>query len=186
MTATLNRQGSNSSSGSDVRPVPALMSPPPARKGLAPPANIVARTGQPRRKPIPNIQLNTMKPPSPHRPAMKHRTPSQNAAMEADAVETLLFMASPNHSNNSNRQFSPVITAPSIAHPCQTSPLRNTFSASTSPRRVTFTDHVYSHRSAKKSAIIDAMLDKLDADGSAELDEALNLMDRHHATKVAG
>lgn len=33
-----------------------------------------------------------------NRPTIKHRTPSQNALMEQDAIETLLFMSSPENS----------------------------------------------------------------------------------------
>lgn len=195
MTAHLNRQGSDSSnsdtSASQTRSAPALMSPPPDRKGLAPPANIVSRPSQHRRRPTPNMQVHTsIKPPSPNKPALKHRTPSQNAAMEADAVETLLFMASPYNSGNSGHpasQLSPVTSVPSTyPFPSQTSPLRTTFSAPTSPRRVAFAaDRAFSSRPGRnKDAIIASMIEKLDEDGNAELDEALKVMDRHHAAKV--
>ena len=93
---------------------------------LAPPADITPRNA--RRSNVPNAQLprlqttnsgtqgkgdttNFPATPSPqHRPVA--RTPSQNAAMEKDAVETLMFMSSPNnssyHPNNSQTQKTPL------------------------------------------------------------------------------
>lgn len=192
IAAQLKRQNSDSSSSSDTppqsRPGPVLMSPPSSRKALAPPANIVSRSSQQRRRPTPNTQVHTGSQPA-ARPAVKHRTPSQNAAMEADAVETLLFMASPNNSGSAHQssQFSPVTSAPSVHHfPSQTSPLRNTFSAPTSPKRVAFAaDGGHSTQYGdEKNAIIASMVEKLGDDGDADLNEALKLMDQHHATKV--
>lgn len=117
------------------------------------------------------------------RPAAAQRTPSQNRILEADAVETLLFMASPNNSGKAS-QFSPVKRDFAAS---QTSPLRNTFSAPTSPKRVDFAfDARYSLPAAHdKKAIIAEMIERMDEDGDAALDEALQLMDRHHAAKVA-
>ena len=194
LTAQLARHNSDSSSNSDSQPPPRrdpiLMSPPSSRKALAPPANIISRaTQQQRRRPTPNVQVQIVSQ-SASRPTVKHRTPSQNAAMEADAVETLLFMASPNHSGSAHQssQFSPVTSAPSVRHfPSQTSPLRNTFSAPTSPKRVAFAaESEYSARYGRdKNAIVASMVEKLGEDGDADLDEALRLMDQHHATKVA-
>jgi len=194
ISAHLARQnsGSGSSSNSDhqppPRPNPTLMSPPSSKKALAPPANIVPRSSQHRRRPTPNMQVQTGSQPAP-RPAVKHRTPSQNAAMEADAVETLLFMASPNNSGSAQHssQFSPVTSAPSVHHfSSQTSPLRNNFSASSSPKRVAFAaDSGYSTRyEHDKDAIVASMVEKLSDDGDADLDEALKLLDQHHATRV--
>jgi len=192
ITAHLARKNSDSSSNSDNQPPlrlnPGLMSPPSSRKGLAPPANIVPRSSQHRRRPTPNMQIQTGSQSTP-RPAVKHRTPSQNAAMEADAVETLLFMASPNNSGSAHHssQFSPVTSAPSVHYfSSQTSPLRNTFSASSSPKRVAFAaEGGYSARYGHdKNAIVASMVDKLSDDGDTDLDEALKLMDQHHATKV--
>ena len=60
---------------------------------LAPPADIVPGS---RRRPTPNDR--GLQPRSYYSRPTSQRTPSQNAAMEADAVETLLFMASPNNS----------------------------------------------------------------------------------------
>ncbi|KAK5943805.1 hypothetical protein PMZ80_003086 [Knufia obscura] len=192
ITAQLTRRSSDSSSNSDKqsspRPNTVLMSPPSTRKALAPPANIVSRASQQRRRPPPNMQVQTAGQP-PARPTVKHRTPSQSAAMEADAVETLLFMASPNNSGSAHHssQFSPVTSAPSVHHfPSQTSPLRNTFSAPTSPKRVAFAaNNGYAARYGHdKNAIVASMVEKLGDDGDADLDEALKLMDEHHATKI--
>lgn len=193
LSAHLQRQDSNSSSGSDksqqqqVRGQAALMSPPSSKKGLAPPANIVSRQVQQRRRRTPNMQVNTAPPQLSARPPIKHRTPSQTAGMEADAVETLLFMASPNNSGHQSSQFSPVTSAPSVNHfPSQTSPLRNTFSAPTSPKRVAFAaSGGYAARYGRdKGSIIASMVERLDEDDDAELDEALRVIDQHHAAKV--
>jgi len=192
MSTRLERRNSNSSSDSELsyvqqtRPTPGLMSPPSSRAGLAPPANIVSRSTHHRRRPTPNMHVKTGTKPV-NRPTVTQRTPSQNAAMEADAVETLLFMASPNNSGHASSQFSPVTSVPSVHHyPSQTSPLRNTFSVSASPRRVAFSphhDYVVPNRQSK-NAIIESMVERLDPDGTADLEEALKLMERHHATKV--
>ena len=126
--------------------------------------------------------------PATSRPAVTHRTPSQNAVLEADAVETLLFMASPSNSGNHSSQFSPVTSAPSVHQfPSQRSPLRNTFSAPTSPRRVGFAaNRDLRHRYGQnKDAIVDSMLDKLDEEANVELDAAIKLMDEYHAAKIA-
>jgi len=192
ITAHLARHNSDSSSNSDtqppLRPDPVLMSPPSSKKALAPAVNIVPRSSQQRRRPTPNMQVQTGCH-SVGRPVIKHRTPSQSAAMEADAVETLLFMASPNNSGSAHHSshFSPVTSAPSVHHfPSQTSPLRYAFSAPASPKRVAFVaDGNYSTRYGRdKSAIIASIVERLSDDGDVDLDEALKLMDQHHATKV--
>lgn len=202
MSAHLARAHSDSSSDSahsqsprnqpqyQPRPNPVLMSPPSNRKGLAPPANIVSRPPQPRRRQTPNMQVNTVP-----RPAAAQRTPSQNAAMEADAVETLLFMASPHNSGNHGSQLSPITSAPSTQQfpASQTSPLRNNFSTSASPKRVAFSSDTsgspnleYSARYGRdKKAVIASLVERLDEDDTRELDEALQLMERYRAAKVA-
>lgn len=177
-----------------------LMSPPPSRKGLAPPANIISRPPQSRRRHTPNMSINTSpaKQPSPSiRPAAAQRTPSQNAVLEADAVETLLFMASPHNSGNHGSQLSPITSVPSVHQfpPSQTSPLRNTFSnsTSTSPKRVAFSSDTSGSTSMEycarygrdKKAVIANLVERLDEDDSRELDEALKLMERYRAAKVA-
>lgn len=202
MSAHLVRAHSDSSSDSATsssprnpsqiqsRPPPVLMSPPASRRGLAPPANIVARPPQSRRRQTPNVQLNTAT-----RPAAAQRTPSQNAVLEADAVETLLFMASPHNSGNHGSQLSPITSAPSVHQlpPSQTSPLRNNFGPSTSPKRVAFSSDTsgsanleYSARYGRdKKAVIASLVERLDEDDSRELDEALKLMERYRAAKIA-
>lgn len=191
MTAHLQRQNSSSSSDSDLlfaqHPTLAseLTNPPNPQRGLAPPANIISRPPQQRRRPPPNMQVHTEANPV-SRPTIAQRTPSQSAAMEADAVETLLFMASPNHSGRASSRFSPVASAPSVNNvTSQTSPLRSTFSLPTSPKRVAFSSHInYSTLDRQsKEAILTSMVERLDDDGSAELDEALKTIDRHHAMK---
>lgn len=179
---------SNQLHAAQPRANPTLMSPPASRKGLAPPANIVSRPSQTRRRPTPNMHVNTGQNGPPVRPAAAQRTPSQNAAMEADAVETLLFMASPHNSGNHPSQLSPVTSVPSVHQfSSQTSPLRNGYSTSTSPKRVAFSsDKEYCARFGRdKKAIIASLVERLDEDDNRELDEALKLMDRHHAAKVA-
>ena len=114
-----------------------------ARRALAPPVDIVP--GHQRRRAAPNSQSafsprggpppsssssqrSTMRP--------KQRTPSQNAAMEADAVETLLFMASPNNSGHYPPTFTPqesslrstqVLSSSQQTSTSTTSPLRSHF-----------------------------------------------------------
>lgn len=191
-------QPTQSQSSVQTQPNSILMSPPPSRKGLAPPANIVSRPPQSRRRQTPNMQINTspLKQSSPNtRPAAAQRTASQNAVLEADAVETLLFMASPHNSGNHGSQLSPITSVPSVHQfpPSQTSPLRNTFSTSTSPKRVAFSSDISGSTSMEycarygrdKKAVIASLVERLDEDDSRELDEALKLMERYRAAKVA-
>ena len=161
-----------------------------ARRGLAPPANIISGN---RRRPTVNgaatgpygsgpnsysrnMHISTSTP--------KQRTASQNAAMEADAVETLLFMASPGnsgyHSNTSQATGSNMrSTVPMSSQP---SPLRTQFhysEALTSPRRkVGFAamspDRRLSDLDAK-GRDIDQMLDEPSDDSDDGLDEAVDL-----------
>lgn len=191
----LNQQTSDTSTVSTASPpqqtrsAVQLMSPPPAKKGLAPPANIVSRPPQNRRRPTPNMQVHVGDSPQQQqsfRPTISQRTPSQNAAMEADAVETLLFMASPNNSGNHSSQFSPVTSAPSVRHfSSQRSPLRSTFSAPISPKRVAFASNRYDAQCGRdKNTIIDSLLSKMDKESDAELEEALMHIDRYHAAKL--
>ncbi len=70
---------------------------------LAPPANIQSRnphrSGSSKKPPL--LYTNSLSPPPstpPSKPLTKIRTPSQQAAVEKDAVETLLFMSSPGNS----------------------------------------------------------------------------------------
>lgn len=195
LAASLNREYSTSSSGSDsvaktvqsepYMPSQHAVTSPSSRRALAPPANIVS--GQ-RRRPTPNMAASTVisNANRTSRPAVSQRTPSQTARYEADAVETLLFMASPNNSGNAS-QFSPATNnGSSLNFSSQTSPLRNNFSEPTSPRKVTFTsDAAYAGRYGRdKNAMIESLVERLDDDNSADLDEAIQLMDQHHAAKL--
>ncbi|EHY58378.1 hypothetical protein ABEF92_007190 [Exophiala dermatitidis] len=162
------------------------------RRALAPPVDIVPGRGSgagSRRRPTPNGSYNhgngTMRPP---RPINSQRTPSQNAAMEADAVETLLFMASPNNSGyNPHASASQESSSASSLRPAEgppppsqsqppsnlTSPLRTQFSqtsiVASSPKRVAFSgigsDHHrqtlhndYHHSSSSSKA---ALIDRM-------------------------
>lgn len=195
ITAHIDQQISDASTVStaspprQMRPPPQLMSPPTNRKGLAPPANIISRPSQQRRRPA-SMQVQVDKSPQQplsSRPTLSQRTPSQNAVLEADAVETLLFMASPNNSGKQSSQFSPVTSTPSVHQfPSQRSPLRSSFSAPVSPKRVAFTPNtVYDTRYGRdKETIVDSMLGKMDKESDAELEEALMHIDRYHATKL--
>ncbi len=161
-----------------------------ARRGLAPPANIVSGN---RRRPTANGAVNGPHANGPYtqsrnmhvsKSTPKQRTASQNAAMEADAVETLLFMASPGnsgyHSNTSQATGSNMrSTAPMSSQP---SPLRTQFrysEALTSPhRKVGFADMSPEHKLpdlAAKGMDIDGMLDEPSDDSDDGLDEAIGL-----------
>ena len=99
-------------------------------------------------------------------PKLKQRTPSQNAAMEADAIEGLLFMSSPG-----NTAHHPYATTNSS----QTSPLRSQFAPSDltpKPRRV---QHGYSSsmtgRAPRSGQDIDRVLDEMSSESSVDGDE---------------
>ena len=114
-------------------------------------------------RPNPNLQL---------KPKQPQRTPSQNAAMEADAVETLLFMSgSPNNSGRfpSSNSFSPT----SQTFSAQGSPLKEQFSPFKRPMR----------RYEDKSVLIDRLLNDLDDDMSHELDEAVRILERYRSRR---
>ena len=167
-----------------------------SRRALAPPVDFVSGT---RRRPTPNTTLNGLHTTGPYTPSRqfhtaatsnpKQRTPSQNAAMEADAVETLLFMASPVNSG-----YHPTASAAtesnirSTATPIssQTSPLRSQFHFNdtiVSPRRkVGFMDTVNHFRThadlPAETRDIDQILDEDDASSDDGLEEAINLANR--------
>ncbi|KIW35374.1 uncharacterized protein PV07_02072 [Cladophialophora immunda] len=162
-------------------------SPPvPSRRALAPPADIVPGS---RRRPTPNavfqsvngIHAQTRNLHS-SRPHTNQRTPSQNAAMEADAVETLLFMASPNNSGynppSHASQDSSLRSAQVFSS--QTSPLRTQFSQTsvTSPKKVVFSDAGSTEPAFDKAALIDRMLDELSDDSDDELEQAFRLAEK--------
>jgi hypothetical protein len=163
MTPCLHRQGSSNLSSEGV-PAPSRSSPldsrapastnhrqgpinQPQKRALAPPADIVPG---PRRQPHhanlpPNGYRNVN--PSSRPTGSKQRTASQSAAMEADAVETLLFMASPGNSSH-HPSNSRDITGPSASTSSQPSPLAPDFPnhdhlllpLPSPQRRVAFTD----------------------------------------------
>jgi hypothetical protein len=143
----------------------------PQKRALAPPADIIPSTQRrPRHEKSPpngHLSLNAPVPSGP-----KQRTASQSAAMEADAVETLLFMASPGNSSH---------------HPCasgamtssQTSPLRPDFPGrelwASPQRRVAFTELSKTIKSPANTSSrfheIDRMIDEMDdtsTDGGLE------------------
>lgn len=166
---------------------------PNGHRSLAPPADIVPSS---RRRPTPNEAawhgLSTSQPhsqslSSQSRPSSQ-RTPSQNAAMEADAVETLLFMASPSnsgyHASTSQASQESNLRSTLTNWSAQTSPLRTQFSQTsvTSPKRVAFEDQTLHGKS--KSEAIDRMIDSvLESDESErEIEEALRLVDERKVT----
>ncbi|OAP59445.1 hypothetical protein AYL99_06743 [Fonsecaea erecta] len=162
-------------------------SPPvPSHRALAPPADIVPGS---RRRPTPNaafqsvngihVQTRNLQSSRPH---TSQRTPSQNAAMEADAVETLLFMASPSNSGynppSHASQESSLRSAQVFSS--QTSPLRAQFSQTsvTSPKKVVFSDAGSTEPPFDKAALIDRMLDELSDDSDDELEQAFRLAEK--------
>lgn len=166
-----------------------------ARRALAPPADIVPGS---RKRLTPNgfggyappLQVNTS------RPKPKVRTPSQNAAMEADAVETLLFMASPSNSGHHPATFSQHESSLRSTQESQTSPLRSHFrpeEALVSPKKVAFA--AQSHLNSRlgrggvkpydKAAEIDRMLDEFEDDESSDdLAEAFGIAERRRAEEA--
>lgn len=143
----------------------------PQRRALAPPADIVPGA---RRRPhhanAPPSRYRSVI--SPRATGTKQRTASQNAAMEADAVETLLFMASPGNSSHhpsaSGRIASARMSAPTSS---QASPLKSEFPShddilASPPRRVAFTGVLeMSPRTARRPSQfhdIDRMIDEMD------------------------
>lgn len=151
---------------------------PPIREGLAPSVDIVSqdRTGQ--------IAPNTGTVHSARRPPVVPRTATQNAVLEADAVETLMFMASPNISGNASSQFSPATRALSIVRPSsQVSPGRHASGLAGSPKRVTF---ISDPRLRSRDSMLDSLVERMDRDGDVDLNQALDVMDQHRAAKVVG
>ena len=184
----LSRKWSDSSSSESARsdhgrasmPAPTLA--PYSRnayqsRSLAPPADI--KPGM-RRRPTPNdssfIPGITASPLFPGRspavrPSPSQRTPSQNAIAEADAVETLLFMASPNNSGyNKSSQASQESSLRSTLV-AQTSPLREQFSQTsvTSPKKVAFSDAAPPGHYKEREAQINHLLDTLPDDSDEEV-----------------
>jgi hypothetical protein len=118
----------------------------------------------------------------PVRPAPKLRTPSQTAAQEADAVETLLFMASPNNSGHHPPSFTPVESSLRSAQlvSSQMSPMRDHFDINgelLSPKKVAFDDSGAPNGELISRKIqIERMLDESDdEDDNDELDRAIKI-----------
>lgn len=105
----------------------------------------------------------------------KQRTPSQNRAMEQDAIETLLFMSSPGNSGHRSNMTEISSTL--------TSPMQSQFSMT--ERRVGFADGAMDSsgeegrkkRPSKASGLsrqvddLDTILDEMEDDGSSDEDE---------------
>ncbi len=143
-------------------------------RALAPPADIVQGV---RRRPHPANRL-----PHGYRPVNsqvstgpKQRTASQNAAMEADAVETLLFMASPGNSGHNPSTKGPMASSArmSASNSSQPSPSKSNFPAQeilmSPPRRVAFTglsDSRPKNADASTQHDIDRMIDDMDDESS--------------------
>ena len=162
-----------------------------SRRALAPPANIISGT---RRRPTPNGTSNGPHTTGPYTPSRDlhvstsspKRTPSQNAAMEADAVETLLFMASPGNSDyypTMSGATESNLRSTGLLSSSQPSPLRTQFHHQdkfTSPRRkVGFVDTIPNAKTVDLSVEIrdiDRMLDKPSDDSSDGLDEVISLV----------
>lgn len=161
-----------------------------SRRALAPPVDITPGS---RRRPTPNATYHSVGGPQVQvrqlhssRPPTSQRTPSQNAAMEADAVETLLFMASPNNSGynppSHASQDSSLRSTQLFAS--QTSPLRTQFSQAsmTSPKKVAFSSQRSIDPSVDKAALIDRMLDEVSDDSDDELQQAFRLAGKTETT----
>jgi hypothetical protein len=166
----------SSSDSSDDGPVAQLraaaygntMQAPSKRGSLAPPADIV--------------------PGGRRRPAPKLRTPSQTAAQEADAVETLLFMASPGNSQHHPPMFAPVESSLRSAQlvSAQMSPMRHHFDHSgllVSPKKVTFdASGIPNSKLVSRTVQIERMLDESD-DEDDELEHAIQIGAMARATR---
>ncbi|KAK7885293.1 hypothetical protein LTR67_010471 [Exophiala xenobiotica] len=162
-----------------------------SRRALAPPVDIVPSS---RRRPTAtNGSYHNVNGPQLHargvhtsRPHANQRTPSQNAAMEADAVETLLFMASPSNSSYNPASSQESTLRSSQVFASQTSPLRTQFSQTSmaSPKKVAFSDG-RSRPPFDKASIIDQMLNELSDGSDDELEQAFRLAGAGKSTATA-
>jgi hypothetical protein len=109
--------------------------------------------------------------------------------MEAEAVETLLFMSSPNNSgyhppSHASQESSLRST---VQFSSQTSPLRSQFSQTsmTSPKRVAFSDQARPSLPLSRSELIDNMIDNVADESDGDLDAALSLADQRQQARLA-
>ena len=153
------------------------------RRALAPPADIVpgSRRRQHHANPPPNGYRSLD---SQRATGSKQRTASQNAAMEADAVETLLFLASPGNSGHGPSSSGAMTFSPwmSTATSLQASPLKSDFSGQELPptpqKRVTFTglpNPIPRAADIRSEIDIDRMIDDMD---DASSDSGLDYTDK--------
>lgn len=172
MTSSMQRQWSEEGSSGSALRSPVNSQTQNSQRSLAPAADI--RQSQVKRRPQqPNsatanlgLTISSTPPRRQPQPKLKQRTPSQNAAMEADAIEGLLFMSSPG-----NTGHHPYATTNSS----QTSPLRSQFAPSDltpKPRRV---QHGYSSsitgHAPRNGQDIDRVLDEMSSESSVDGDE---------------
>ena len=200
MSGNLQRTWSSSDSSDDapIAQLPAMaygstMQAPQSKRGLAPPADIISGG---RRRPTPNANGYTnglLQSPSNHhpavRPAPKLRTPSQTLAQEQDAVETLLFMASPGNSQHHPPRFTPVESSLRSAQlvTSSMSPMRDHFEhngQAFSPKKVTFdASGIPNSKLVSRTVQIERMLDESDdEDDSNDLDHAIQIAAMARAT----
>ena len=156
---------------------------PDAPKALAPPLDIVPSS---RRRMTPN---RAMRPPS-IRPLVTQRTPSQNAVLEAEAVETLAFMASPSTSGHGSSAFpgsqsSGRTGQQFLSHPPPLHAHSAAASSLMSPKRVAFTTHPSREAVVDKTALINRMLDDIRDGEDPELERAFAIADRGSTTTRA-
>jgi hypothetical protein len=112
-----------------------------------------------------------------NRPPVKHRTPSQNALMEQDAIETLLFMSSPEnsgyHPSSQSRQTNVSTSIESQMGSTLSSQSSNGSNGSHAKlaRKVEFLDK------ASVSGVRSTQLMGLEAQAGDEIDRMLNQME---------
>ena len=144
------------------------------KPALAPPADIVPSARRRRHDPSQAKQNRHSYTDSPSQNSQRQRTASQNAAMEADAVETLLFLASPNNSGHHHH-----ISA-GFSSSSQISPLNSEFPSQENSaypsKRVTFTGvptmAPSSVKLANRREEIDRMIDEMsDSDTEEKLEQ---------------
>lgn len=201
MSGNLQRTWSSSDSSDDgpmaqLRVAPSgntMQAPPQPKRGLAPPADIIPGS---RRRPhahtnghVSGANMSPLKLHQDARPTTKLRTPSQTAAQEADAVETLLFMASPGNSGHHPPQFTPVESSLRSAHlvSSQLASMHDHFDRSAqlfSPKKVAFdASGAPNSKLISRTVQIERLLDESDdEDDSNDLDRAIDIGTMTRAT----